>query len=177
MLLWLPLATWRFPLPWFWSAKDRVVLSSISWQSRFPLFALRHFFLLDRGLRLDMKWAGVPRSFGPTLLYPWNVESFQREFWEINPRKQQDWFIYNLILLILQIPLLPPSPLSYPWEDLKSNSYLITFRAMRRLLVFGMQFKKEPNHFGWRNGLIAVSRKLEKTRLGITLLEQETWKA
>ena len=63
----LPLATWRFPLPWFWSAKDRVVLGSISWQSGFPLFVLEHFFLLGIGLRLDMKWAKVPRSFGPTI--------------------------------------------------------------------------------------------------------------
>ena len=61
----LPLATWRFPLPWFWFAKDRVVLGSISWQSRFPLFVLKRFFLLDMGLRLDMKWFGVLRSFGP----------------------------------------------------------------------------------------------------------------
>ena len=26
----LPLTTWRFPLPWFWFAEDRVVLGSIS---------------------------------------------------------------------------------------------------------------------------------------------------
>ena len=63
----LPLATWRFPLPWFWSAKDRVVLGSISWQSGFPLFILGHFFHLDMGLGLDIKWVGVPRSFGPAV--------------------------------------------------------------------------------------------------------------
>ena len=62
----LPLATWRFPFPWFWSAEDRIVLGSISWQSGFPLFVLEHFFLLGMGLGLDIKWAGVPRSFGPT---------------------------------------------------------------------------------------------------------------
>ena len=28
-------------------------------------------------------------------LYPRNVESFQREFWERNPREKQDWFIHN----------------------------------------------------------------------------------
>ena len=27
----LPLAKWRFPLLWFWSAEDKVVLGSISW--------------------------------------------------------------------------------------------------------------------------------------------------
>ena len=41
----------------FWSAEDRVVLSSISWQSRFPLFILGHFFLLGIGLKPNMKWA------------------------------------------------------------------------------------------------------------------------
>ena len=65
----LPLAAWRFPLLWFWSAEDRVVLGSISWQSGFPLFVLGNFFLLDVGLGLDMKWARVPRSFGPTIRY------------------------------------------------------------------------------------------------------------
>ena len=62
----LPLAAWRFPLPWFWSAEDRVVLGSISWQSGFSLFVLEHFFLLGMGHEPNMKWAGVPRSFGPT---------------------------------------------------------------------------------------------------------------
>ena len=33
------------------------------------------------------------------------------------------------------------------------------------------------NSFGWCNGLIAGSRNLKKTRLGITLLEQEAWRA
>ena len=63
----LPLATWRFPIPWFWSAEDKVVLGSISWQSRFPLFILGHFFLLGMGLELNMKWAEIPRSFAPTI--------------------------------------------------------------------------------------------------------------
>ena len=62
----LPLAAWRFPLPWFWSAEDRVVLGSISWQSGFSLFVLEHFFLLGMGHEPNMKWAGVPRSFGLT---------------------------------------------------------------------------------------------------------------
>ena len=33
-----------------------------------PLFVLEHFFLLDMDLGLDMKWTGVPRSFGPTVI-------------------------------------------------------------------------------------------------------------
>ena len=63
----LLLATWHFPLPWFWSTEDRVVLGSISWQSGFPLFVLGHFFFHGMGLGLDMKWAGVPKPFGPTI--------------------------------------------------------------------------------------------------------------
>ena len=31
-------------------------------------------------------------------LYPWFCESFQREFWERNPREKQDWLIHNLYL-------------------------------------------------------------------------------
>ena len=73
----LPLATWRFPLPWFWSAEDRIVLGSISLQSGFPLFVVGHFFLLDMGLGLDMKWARVPIFFGPTpIITPFPMSFF-----------------------------------------------------------------------------------------------------
>ena len=41
----------------------------------------------------------------------------EREFWERNPREKQDWLIHNLHLLILQIPLLSPSSLTYLWEE------------------------------------------------------------
>ena len=61
----LPLATWHFPLLWFWSAENRVVLSRISWQSRFPLFVLGHFFLLSMGLGPNMKWAGLCQILQP----------------------------------------------------------------------------------------------------------------
>ena len=33
-------------------------------------------------------------------LYPQKNESFQREFWERNPRVRQDWFIYNLYIRV-----------------------------------------------------------------------------
>ena len=49
-------------------------------------------------------------------LYPRNIESFQREYWERNPREKQDWLIHNLHIETLQIPLLSPSPLLYPWK-------------------------------------------------------------
>ena len=32
--------------------------------------------------------------------YPQMKESFQREFWERNPRVKQDWFIYNLYIRV-----------------------------------------------------------------------------
>ena len=31
-------------------------------------------------------------------LYPQMYESFQREFWERNPKEKQDWFIYSLYI-------------------------------------------------------------------------------
>ena len=99
-----------------------------------------------------------------------------REFWERNHREKQDWLIHNLIHLILQIPLLSPSPLSYPWEDHKPNPYLTKFKVVRRFLVFRKQFKRELIHIGWCNGLFAGSGKLEETRFGVTLLEQEAWR-
>ena len=96
---------------------------------------------------------------------------FQREFWEKNLREKQDWFIHNLIHLILQIPLLSPFSLLKPWEDYRPNPYLTRFWVVRRFLEFGKQFKREPIHIGWCNGLIAGSGKLEKTWFGVTLLE------
>ena len=33
-------------------------------------------------------------------LYSHKKESFQREFWERNPRVKQDWFIYNLYIRV-----------------------------------------------------------------------------
>ena len=56
-------------------------------------------------------------------LYPWNVESLQRDFWERNPRAKQDWFIHNLHIEALQIPLLSASPLLNPWEVYYQNLF------------------------------------------------------
>ena len=49
-------------------------------------------------------------------LYPWNIVSFQKEYWEKNPREKQDWLIHNLHIETLQIPLLSSSLLLHPWE-------------------------------------------------------------
>ena len=63
----LPRVTWRVPFPLFWPAEERVILGSTIWWSEFPSFVLGYFFLLGVGLGLDIKWAGVPKSFGPTI--------------------------------------------------------------------------------------------------------------
>ena len=55
-----------------------------------------------------------------------------RENFERNLRENQDWLIHNLRHLILQIPLLSPSPLTYPWEVHLSNPYLTTPILVRR---------------------------------------------
>ena len=68
-LLWsssgCPWAMWRFFLPWFWPAEDRVALGSTFWQFGFPSFVPRHFFLLGVGLGLEMEWAKASRTFWP----------------------------------------------------------------------------------------------------------------
>ena len=69
-------------------------------------------------------------------LYPWNVECFQREFWERNPREKQDWFIHNLHIKTLQIPLFSSSPLSNPWEVHYQNLFSPYPYLWRGYLVF-----------------------------------------
>ena len=61
---------WRgaFPPPWSQFAEDWVILDSISWQSGLSMSFLGHFFLRGMGHGLDIKWAEVFRSFGPTIL-------------------------------------------------------------------------------------------------------------
>ena len=75
----LPLVAWHLPLSWSWSAEDKVVLGSISWRSGLFLFILWHFFFLGMGHGLDMKWAGVANSFGPTpniiVIFPINYQT------------------------------------------------------------------------------------------------------
>ena len=63
----LPLVACRIFLPWSRFAEDRIVLSNVSWQFGLSSFVLGHFFLLDVGLGLDVKWAEVAKLFGPTI--------------------------------------------------------------------------------------------------------------
>ena len=60
----LPIS-WRFFLPWFWPAEDKVVLGSTFCQFGFPSLFLGHFFLLSVGLGLEMEWAKASKTFWP----------------------------------------------------------------------------------------------------------------
>ena len=66
-------------------------------------------------------------------LYPRNIESFQREFWEKNPREKQDWLIHNLYIETFQIPLLSSSPLLHPWEAYYQNFFFTIPIFVRKL--------------------------------------------
>ena len=78
-------------------------------------------------------------------LYPQNIESFQREFWERNSREKHDWLIHNLYIVTLQIPQLSPSPLLHPWEvhypklflpyPYLWEGFLVLWEAVRKWLI------------------------------------------
>ena len=113
----LPRVTWRFSLPWFWPAEDRVVLGSTIWWSGFPSFVLGHFFLLGMGLGLDIKWVRVPRSFGPTIA-PQNpaVQILGRGggFWHSRAYIMADWVLF---------PYGRQGFFIYPWHALGASAY------------------------------------------------------
>ena len=86
-------------------------------------------------------------AFHPTIyrpLYPRNVESFQREFWERNPREKQDWFIHNLHIETLQILLLSSFPLLNPWVVHYQNLFLPYTYLWEDCLVLWEAVKKGP---------------------------------
>ena len=88
--------------------------------------------------------------FHPTIyrpLYPRNVESFQREFWERNPRANQDWFIHNLHIETYQIPLLSSSPLLNLWEVYYQNLFSPYPYLWEGCLVLWEAVKKGPISF------------------------------
>ena len=95
-------------------------------------------------------------------LYPWNIESFEREFWERKPREKQDWFIHNLHIETLQIPLLSSSPLLNPWEAHYQNIFSPYLYLWEVHLVFGKQLRKDQFHIGRCYDQVAESGKLKK---------------
>ena len=100
-----------------------------------------------------------------------------RELLERNPKEKQDWLIHILHHLILQIPLLSPSLLTYPWKVHFAKSLSHHTRINKEVFWCLGSSSEMTNLLGWCNGLIAGSGKLKKIRLGVTLLEQEVWKA
>ena len=90
----------------------------------------------------------VSHSFSPydiyIPLYPRFKESFQREFWERNPREKQNWFIHNLHIETFQIPLLSSSPLLNPWEAYYQNLFSPYPLLWKGCLVLWEAVRKEP---------------------------------
>ena len=86
-------------------------------------------------------------------LYPRNVESFQREYWERNSREKQDWLIHIRHIETLQIPLLSPFPLLHPWLVHYQNLFSLYPHLWEGHLVLGKQLGRDQFHIGWCYGL------------------------
>ena len=86
-------------------------------------------------------------------LYPWNVESSQREYWKRNPREKQDWLNHNLHIKTLQIPLLSSSPLLHAWEVHYQNLFSPYLHLWEGHLVLGKQLGRDQFHISWYYGL------------------------
>ena len=86
-------------------------------------------------------------------LYLRIVESFQKEYWERNPREKQDWLIPNLYMETLQIPLLSLSLLLHPWEVHYQNLFSPYPHLWEGHLVFGKQLGRDQFRIGWCYGL------------------------
>ena len=95
-------------------------------------------------------------------LYPRNVESFQREFWERNLKEKQAWFISNLHIETLQIPLLPPSLLLHPWEVHYQNLFSPYSYIWKDCLVLWEAVRKGPISYWLILWSVAESGKLKK---------------
>ena len=110
-------------------------------------------------------------------LYPQMKESFQREFWERNPRVKQDWFTYNLYIRVslnsstLFLSIVKPLRGILP----KPCSYHIHY-CKRAVWCSGKQLGGNQFHIGWCYGQVAKSEKQKRNRFDATSLEQEAWK-
>ena len=76
-------------------------------------------------------------------LYPWNVERFQREFWERNPREKQNWLIHNFYIMTLQIPQLSPFPLYILERYIRQNLFSPYQYLWEGYLVLGKQLERD----------------------------------
>ena len=77
-------------------------------------------------------------------LYPRFKESFQREFWEINPRENKIDSFTIFTWETLQIPLLSSSPLSNSWEVHYQNIFSPYPSLWKGYLVLWEVVRKEP---------------------------------
>ena len=95
-------------------------------------------------------------------LYPRNIVSFQKEYWEKNPREKQDWLIHNLHIETLQIPLLSPSPLLHPWEVHYQNLFLTIPTSVKRPFGAWETVRRVPISYWLMLWVIAEFGKLKK---------------
>ena len=77
---------------------------SWEWVARMPCFAEKWLFTFLIYLTINTLILTKCRELPERIL---------RE----KPYRKQNWLIHNLRHLILQTPLLSPSPMTYPWED------------------------------------------------------------
>ena len=82
-------------------------------------------------------------------LYPRFKESFQREFWERNPRENKIDSSLIFIQETFQIPLPSSSSLSNPWEALYQNLFHHIQFCERASWCFGKQLGRNQFHIGW----------------------------
>ena len=112
------------------ACRDRVVLGSTFWQSGFPSFVPKHFFLLRVGLGLEMEWAEASRTFWPHI-YISKESYFQCFFME----KQK---------LILWVPVSSTGKVSDYWiRNLDSiliytKNWLVSLYLKKQKLIFNI---------------------------------------
>ena len=95
-------------------------------------------------------------------LFPRFIESFEKEFWERNPREKKIDSSTIFTQKTLQIPLLSSSPLSNPWEALYQNLFSPYPFLWEGYLVFWEAVRKEPISYWlmlWPSSGIREARK------------------
>ena len=94
--------------------------------------------------------------------YPQKKESFQREFWERNPKEKQDWLIHNLYLRDSSNSSTLFLSIVKSLRGLLSKPYLTISISVRELFGVWEVVRKGPIHIGWCYGEVAESGKLKK---------------